>query len=109
MRAILEDNPETAVCWLASAQDEILGRSLLCWFPPDIFGRTCSYISVFVDPLNRGNGLGRQLVAEAVSYAQHHAMKPWFFGGSKEQVTFYKACHVQLTRITSHPFLRNPP
>ena len=108
MRAVLSDNPETAMCWLAESEERIIGWSLLRWFPADIFGRTASYISVFVDPARRGQGLGKQLVGEAVSYARGHRMKPWFYGGRQEQINFYQACQVSPRRMTPYPFVRKP-
>ncbi len=109
MRVLLEDNPETAVCWLAESQGHILGWSLIRWFPVDIFSRTGSYISVFVDRDQRGHELGKRLVKEAVSYAQQHDMKPWFYGASQEQINFYTACEVSPEHITADPFCRRMP
>ena len=109
MRVLLQDNPETAVCWLARSRGHILGWSLIRWFPADIFNRTGSYISVFVDHIHRGRGLGKRLVREAVGYAHEHDMKPWFYGASQEQINFYTACAVSPDHITADPFCRRMP
>jgi len=109
MLAVLQDNSETAMCWLAEQDEQILGWSLIRWFPRDVFGRTGSYVSVFVDIAHRGHGLGKLLVRKAISYAQEHEMRPWFYGASQEQIDFYNACQVPPLHITVNPFFRKPP
>lgn len=109
MRTVLHDNPEPALCWLAESKGHILGWSLIRWFPPDIFGRTGSYISVFVDNIYRGHGVGKLLVEEAVGYARERRMRPKFYGASQEQVGFYRSCHVPPPHIISQPFYRRLP
>jgi GNAT superfamily N-acetyltransferase len=84
MQTVLKDNPDSAICWLAESEERILGWSLIRWFPQDVFGRTGSYISVFVDKAHRGHGLGKLLVREAISYAREHEMRPWFYGARQE-------------------------
>ncbi len=104
MAGVLKSRPEKTTCWLAVEEDLILGWSLLRWFAPDVRSYTFAYISVFVDKTQRKQGVGRELVAQAVAHAQEQKMTPRFYAVTAEQRAFFHACGIPSFYVTPHGF-----
>lgn len=107
MVSVLEDNPDTARCWVARWLDRIVAWSLLRWFSPDVQASHNAYISVFVDVDARGKGIGRKLVQTAMDEAEAHGLHPCFYAATRGQHTFYRACGAPAGSITRDAFPRN--
>lgn len=89
---LLKERPVHARCWLASAEEDIVGWSAARWFAPFSEGPRNAHLSVFVDPDWRRQGVGRQLLDQAVAFALAHRLRPWVYAGHEDQSAFFRAC-----------------
>jgi GNAT superfamily N-acetyltransferase len=106
MLAALQERPHFARCFLARAEDGIVGWSLVRWFKRFEDHPRNAHLSVFVAVEWRRRGLGRCLLAHATAFCREHGLTPWVFGETASQMNFYKACHAE-EHVSSRPFETN--
>jgi len=110
MAYVLKENPSKTMSWIAQIKDKntklktIIAWSLMRWYSPDIRSVNCSYISLFVNPLFRRQGIGKQLIQRTIEYSQKNQYTPIVYGKTKLQFSFYKACGIDPAQITQKAF-----
>ncbi|ETR74011.1 MAG: hypothetical protein OMM_06595 [Candidatus Magnetoglobus multicellularis str. Araruama] len=110
MAFVLNQNPSKAKCWIIGIENDqadnqnIVAWSLLRWYTPDIRSVNCAYISLFVHPKFRKQGLGKRLISKTMAYAENNQLTVIVYGHTAKQHAFYKACGVNPLHITHHAF-----
>lgn len=104
MARVLQEAPLRSMCWLATEADSVAGWSLVRWYSPQVKSITMGYLSVFVDPLWRRRGLGRELVRCGVVFAEEKSMYICAYGFKKQQQEFYLSCGLREEQISRQSF-----
>jgi len=62
------------------------------------------YISLFVNPSFRRQGIGKKLMNKAIAFSKRNKYTPIVYGKTNHQLSFYQSCGIATTQITRQAF-----